>query len=132
MNRLFRSNEHTVFQVKRHRGQSSSSFFFLKDRDKVLNAYHKKRKQDNERRAGALNGEGATEQNEDRVDPGVQIRVCEDFPQRVIKARSNLYPFLRSSIDIGREAYLKYDRLYVDRQAYVYDYDLQRPVPVLK
>ena len=123
MNRLFRSNEHTVFQVKRHRGQSSSSFFFLKDRDKVLNAYRKKRKQDNERRAGALNGEGATEQNEDRVDPGVQIRVCEDFPQRVIKARSNLYPFLR---------YLKYDRLYVDRQAYVYDYDLQRPVPVLK
>ena len=97
-----------------------------------MNAYREKRKQDNERRVGVLNGEGATEQNEERVDSGVQTRVCEDFPQRVIKARSNLYPFLRSSIDNGREAYLKYDRLYVDRQAYEYDYDLQRPVPVLK
>lgn len=37
-------------------------FSFYKDRNKVLNAYRENRKQDSERRAGALNGEGATEQ----------------------------------------------------------------------
>lgn len=95
-----------------------------------MNAYRDKRKQDADRRAQAINGEGVAEQNDERAESGVNIRVCEDFPKRVIKARSNLYPFLRSSIDSGRESYLKYDRLYVDGQPYEYDYDQQRPVPV--
>ena len=142
--RSYIANELNLFessvQIERaHRIPSKTSprpvivkFSFYKDRDKVLNAYRDKRKHDNEQRRNVSNNEGATGHVEEEQGPGENIRVCEDFPQRVIKARSKLYPFLRSSIDNGREAYLKYDRLYVDGQPYEYDYDLQRPVPVRK
>ena len=58
------------------------------------------------------------------------IRVSEDFPERVMKARTKLYPFLKSSLEKEYDAYLRYDRLVVDGQEYEYDYSRERPVPV--
>lgn len=104
-------------------------FSFYKDRDKVLKAYREKRKRQNEQSAETT-GASAAEQIEQSET--CRIRVCEDFPERVIKARSNLYSFLRSSIDSGRDAFLRYDRLIVDGQPYQYDYDQKRPVPIRK
>ena len=60
------------------------------------------------------------------------IRVNEDFPERVIKVRTKLYPFLKSSFEKDYDAYLKYDRLIIDGQEYEYDYTRERPVPIPK
>ena len=38
------------------------------------------------------------------------IGVSEDFPERVIRVRYKLYPFLKSSIPEGRHSYLKYNQ----------------------
>ena len=56
------------------------------------------------------------------------IRVSEDFPERVIRVRYKLYPFLKSCFEEGRHSYLKYDRLMVDGQEYTHEYDNARPV----
>ena len=42
------------------------------------------------------------------------IRVSKDFPERIIRVRYKLYPFLKSSNEEGRHSYLKYNRLMVD------------------
>ena len=60
------------------------------------------------------------------------IRVSEDFPERVVKVRSELYPFLKSSIEQGHDAYFRYDHLVVDGQEYEYDSVRRRPIPVSK
>ena len=102
-------------------------FSFYKDMDRVLKAYREKRKRQNEQTTestGAITAE-QIEQSET-----CRIRVCEDFPERVIKARSNLYSFLRSSIDSGRDAFLRNNRLIVDGQLYQYEYNQKRPVPI--
>ena len=58
-----------------------------------------------------------------------RIRVMEDFPERVVKARTKLFPFLKSCMNNEVNAYLRYDSLVVDGQSYIYDYELKRPVP---
>lgn len=129
--------EESSIQIERaHRIPSKTSprplivkFSFYKDRDRVLKAYREKRKRQNEQTTEST-GASAAEQIEQSET--CRIRVCEDFPERVIKARSNLYSFLRSSIDSGRDAFLRYDRLIVDGQPYQYDYDQKRPVPIRK
>ena len=106
-------------------------FTRYKDREKVLKAYREKRKaQNNAAPDGAMadpNG-GDDEPHDIRRD----IRVSEDFPERVIKVRTKLYPFLKSSLEKDYDAYLKYDRLIVDGQEYEYDYTRERPVPIPK
>ena len=129
--------EESSIQIERaHRIPSKTSprplivkFSFYKDRDRVLKAYREKRKRQNEQSTGAT-GASAAEQIEQSET--CRIRVCEDFPERLIKARSNLCSFLRSSIDSGRDGFLRYDRLIVDGQPYQYDYDQKRPVPIRK
>ena len=141
--RSYISNELSLdelsIQIERaHRISSKTSprpvivkFSFYKDRERILNSYWEKRKQHNERQqAEATNGDGSAELDEQCESS--KIRVCENFPQRVIKSRSNLCPFLRSGIGSGKDAFLKYDRLIVDGQPYEFDYDLLRPVLVRK
>lgn len=64
-------------------------------KDKVLRTYRTKHKQWNERLSEPDTGTRASEQTDQR-EVG---RIREDFPGRVIKARSNLYLLLRSSIE---------------------------------
>ena len=94
--------------------------------EKNLKTYHEKRKQENEQQQ-------AQASNDDiNTDDSRKNRVSKDFPQRVIKARSDLYPFLRSCINQDMDDFLRYDQLIVYGQKYEYDKVLKRPVPVRK
>ena len=96
-------------------------FSHFKDKDLVLKKYRQRRTERQEANA-AENPEG----NENSTPT---VRVSEDFPKRVTEARAKLYPFLKQCYENESEAYLRYDKLVVDGQSYVYDYDLGRPVP---
>ena len=131
--------DESSIQIERaHRLRSKNSprpvilkFSHYKDRDKVLKAYREKRKaQNNDNLQGAM--ADPSEGNDERPDERRVIRVSEDFPEHVTKARTNLYPFLKSSLEQNYDAFLKYDRLIVDGQEYEYDYNRRRPVPVPK
>ena len=74
------------------------------------------------------NGNEGAEVTESRNN----ICVSEDFPECVVKARSELYLFLKSSIEQGHDAFFRYDHLVVDGQEYEYDSVRRRPVPVSK
>ena len=58
------------------------------------------------------------------------IRITEDFLQRVTKACTKLFPFLKRCHKKEQRAFLRLDTLVVDGQAYVYDETQGRPVPV--
>jgi len=75
------------------------------DRDKVLNAYKQKRKNE-----------------------PVRGRIVEDLPERVVKSRTGLYPFLKQCYDEGKSAFFKYDKLIVDGESYIYDPVGKKPV----
>ena len=98
-------------------------FSYFKDKELVLKSYREKRKaQQDSDQIGDV--EGGADENAQRP-----VRVSEDFPVRVTKARTNLYPFMKSAQDNEKEAYLRYDKLVVEGQAYVFDNDRGRPVP---
>ena len=96
-------------------------FSLFKDKDSVLRAYRQKRKDEN--------NENVNDDNDGNNKTVRRIRVTEDFPERVVKARTKLFPFLKSCMDDEVNAYLRYDSLVVDGQPYIYDYELKRPVP---
>ena len=102
-----------------------AKFSFFKDKDKILKKYREKQKIARQNmRDQAENATAEPEQPE--------VRVSEDFPERVTKMRSLLYPFLKQSLDAGKNAYLKLDKLVVDNTSYIYDENLKQPVPVVK
>ena len=104
-------------------------FSFFKDKDRVIKRYRDLRKSDRDTPSSAnvTNGASAAESG-----IGDRVRVSEDFPGRVRKARSALIPFLKQSIDAGKNAYLRFDKLVVNGNSYVYDETRQRPIPSLK
>ena len=68
-----------------------AKFSFFKDKDKILKKYREKQKIARQNmRDQAENATTEPEQSE--------VRVSEDFPERVTKMRSLLYPFLKQSI----------------------------------
>ena len=72
----------------------------------------------------------STQANETDENDMENIRITEDFPQRVTKARTKLFPFLKKCHEKEQRAFLRLDTLVVDGQAYVYDETQGRPVPV--
>ena len=97
-------------------------FSHFKDKERVLKVYREKHKnQQNVFNAGESNIEGS-ERNERPV------RISEDFPARVTKARANLYPFMKSCHEKQKDAYLKYDKLVVEGQSYIFNEELGRPM----
>ena len=68
-----------------------------------------------------------SEDNDGNNETVRRTRVTEDFPERVVKARTKLFPFLKSCMDNEVNIYLRYDSLVVDGQSYIYDYVLKRP-----
>ena len=50
-----------------------------------------------------------------------EVTVCEDFPNRVMKARNDLRKFLKSAVKEEKNAYLRYDKLVIDGELYEYD-----------
>ena len=101
-------------------------FSFYKDKDKVIKRYREIRKS-----ARETSSSGNVD-DANNAEPTSGIRVSEDFPDRVRKARSALIPFLRQSIDSGKNAYLRFDKLVVNGNSYIYDEARERPVPVFK
>ena len=87
-------------------------FPHFKDKDQVLKKYRAKRREQQEADDGP-NGQG---DNTEGGDPSVTrpVRVSEDFPQRVTKARTNLFPFLKNCHENEQEAYLRFDTLVVN------------------
>ena len=81
----------------------------------------KRKNQHNVLNAGESNMEG-NDRNER------QVRISEDFPTRVTKARANLYPFMKSCHEKQKDAYLKYDKLVVEGQSYIFNEELGRPM----
>ena len=97
-------------------------FSHFKDKERVLKAYRDKRKnQQIVPNAGEPDIEGG-DRNERPV------RISEDFPARVTKARANLYPFMKSCHEKQKDAYLKYDKLVIEGQSYIFNEELGRPV----
>ena len=94
--------EESSIQIERaHRIPSKTSprplivqFSFYEDRDRVLKAYRENRKRQNEQTIESTGATGASAAEKIEQSETCRIRVCEDFPERVIKARSNLYLFL--------------------------------------
>lgn len=84
-------------------------FCALKSRDAVLNAFRHKRKQ------GHVTG-----------------RVVEDLPERIVKARTGLYPFLQQCIAENKSARFKLDKLIVDGDTYVFNVNTKMPILIPK
>ena len=107
-----------------------AKFAFFKEKEAVLKAYRRKRKESNEKRDRAQNknenadGSQEGEDDEENVEDETfrkEITVCEDFPSRVMKARNDLRGFLRNALKDKKEAYLKYDKLIIDGETFEYD-----------
>ena len=96
-------------------------FSHFKDKDLILKTYRQCRTEREEA--------NAAENSECNDNSTPTVRVSKDFLKRVTEARAKLYPFLKQCYENESEAYLRFDRLVVDGQSYVYDYDLGRPVP---
>lgn len=102
-------------------------FSFFKDKENVLKQYKLKRKEFAAREAEKEAPEGATGDS-DSIDNDPEeslfrkhIHVSEDFPSRVMKCRIDLRPFLRDALKSKQTAYLRYDKLIIDKETYMYD-----------
>ena len=107
-------------------------FSFYKDREKVLKTYRQTRKiandlikeHENERQDANDADANDADDNLDEINFGLfrkDITMCEDFPNRVMKARNNLRKLLKSAVAEEKRAYLKYDKLIIDGEVYEYD-----------
>ena len=94
-------------------------FSHYKDRDSVLKSFREKQRSRLADNAQGLMGKNRND-NDGAAVPETRnnIRVSEDFPERVVKVRSELYPFLKSSIEQGHDAFFRYDHLVVNGQEY--------------
>ncbi|KAH3868084.1 hypothetical protein DPMN_031221 [Dreissena polymorpha] len=96
------------------------------DKERVIKRYREQRKSDRENESSDAHSNEAS--TTDTVSKK-RVRVSEDFPERVRKARSSLIPFLKESLEAGKNAYLRFDKLIVNGKSYVYDENKNRQVP---
>ena len=94
----------------------------------VLKAYREKRKRQNEQTTESTELAQRRKSNKLKLAELEFVRIFLRGLSKQVRTCS----FLRSSIDSGRDAFLRYDRLIVDGQPYQYDYDQKRPVPIRK
>ena len=99
-------------------------FSHYKDKDRILKRYREIR---NARPAQPSSDTGSA----DDADQPATVRISEDFPERVRKVRGLLIKFLNQALRAGKDAYIRYDRLIVNDYAYEYDFQKERPVPVV-
>ena len=93
-------------------------FSFYKDKDRILQKYKEKSR--------------AHRQQASSADTSKTVYLSEDFPEYIRKIRKQLHPFLQEAIDSGSHAYLRYDKLIIDRKTFVYNPQTQRPEPLYK
>ena len=93
---------------------------FYKDRERILKRYRELTKTNRQANDSAADSDHQNRSN---------IRVGEDFSDRVRKERALLFPFMKQAFDSGKKAFLKYDKLSIDGQTFTYDQALKQPVP---
>ncbi|XP_060551565.1 uncharacterized protein LOC132713112 [Ruditapes philippinarum] len=49
---------------------------------------------------------------------GTQFGVAEQFPREIMETRRKLVPIMKKARDEGKEAYIKVDKLYINKQLY--------------
>ncbi|KAH3791009.1 hypothetical protein DPMN_169218 [Dreissena polymorpha] len=78
---------------------------------RVIKRYREQRKSDRENETS-----DAPSNEAPSTDTGSRkrVRVSEDFPERVWKARYSLILFLKESLEAGKNAYLRFDKLIVN------------------
>ncbi|KAH3868102.1 hypothetical protein DPMN_031241 [Dreissena polymorpha] len=111
---------------KKYQRPVNDKFSFFKDKERVIKRYREQRKSDRENESSDAHSNEAS--TTDTVSKK-RVRVSEDFPERVRKARSSLIPFLQESLEAGKNAYPRFDKLIVYGRSYVYDENKNRPVP---
>ena len=62
----------------------------------------------------------------------LQVRIGEDFPERVSKARTGLYQLMKDSVEQGKTAFFKSDKLVVDGDYFMFDFEQKKPIHVPK
>lgn len=62
----------------------------------------------------------------------VPFRIGEDFPERISKARRDLYPFFKECLENRKKVYFKNEFLFVNDQKYAFDNEKKVPVIVNK
>lgn len=97
-------------------------FSHYKDKDRILKRYREIR--------DARPRPSSDNENVDQPATAT-VRISEDFPERVRKVRGLLIKFLNQALKAGKNAYIRYDRLIVNDYAYEYDFQKERPVPVV-
>ena len=56
------------------------------------------------------------------------VSLSGEFPEHVTKARRHLFPYIKTSLDNEKIAGLRYDKLVVDGEVYLYDDETGKPV----
>ena len=62
---------------------------------------------------------------------GQKDRISEQFPDRVRKYRYSVILFLHQALYSEKNAYLRYDKLIMNGQTYVYDEHKHKPVKIV-
>jgi len=65
-----------------------------------------------------------------KANNDLSFRVSEDLPERISKARIDLYPFFKQCKDQGKNGHFKNDVVVVDGVSYTYDHELKAPVAI--
>ena len=86
-------------------------FSFFRDRERVLKAYRQCRR-------------------DPTFSENSNLRIVEDFPERVTKLRTALYLLLMKSINENKTAFFRYDKLVVDKVTYTFDFASNSPVVI--
>ena len=113
-------------------------FSFFKDKDEILKTYRQKQKEKRENQSSQSNENDTRDrgdQNNITAKPNSymkDVRVTEDFVERVTRDRTALYPFMKDCWKEGKQAFLRYDQLVVDGVPHVYDDETKMPVAVGK
>ena len=142
-------NERQIKIERAHRMGSKSKpkpiivkFSFFKDKDEVLKTYRQKQKarRENESAQGE-GGDHDTQGVQGQYQDGMvqdensymkDVRVTEDFVERVTRERTALFPFMKDCWKDGKEAFLRYDQLVVDGVPHIYDSETKMPVAIDK
>ena len=92
-------------------------FSFYKDKERIFQKYRHLMK-------------SLRDQNPEGASDRLSIRISEDFPERVRRERALLYPFMKQAIESGKKTHLRYNKLCIDGETFVYDESSKSPVPV--
>ena len=104
-------------------------FSFFKDNERILPTYRYKKKA--QRANGAAGDDSGQEENNQRGENYYnQVRVAEVFVERVAFGSTKFFTFMMDCINVGKTAYLLYDKLVVDDVVHIYDRESKVSVAV--